>query len=353
MVRRTVVLVAALAAILLAPGSARPATGVGPNGATITVTTDRSGYISAPSTLDLSVTLASGDGNASVWVSTSTSRTASGAPAGKTVGSCASGSLHAAAEPGTYTCTVATILMRPGTTYHWWLAYTHTADGSLVGQSEVSGPFSFALQDPAASSAKRESVSTKTRESAALLPSQARFTGARSIKHATLTTIVAETMKAAGRRPRTLAVACWTRGDFAAVLAAVGQAPSRGFVDTTGMWFRSQPHWLHLSQEACARAQRLLDTKGTTWFDADGLVTPLHEAMHATGISNEAQANCLAVQLTPLAASFAGLPQVRARRLGALALAYTRETAPRDYWDAKRCRDGGAWDIDPHRANLR
>jgi hypothetical protein len=192
-----------------------------------------------------------------------------------------------------------------------------------------------------------------TMASAARLPSRSRFTGARSIKDTRLTSLVARTMRSAGYRPRTLAVACWTSRDFDAVLAAVGRPTEIGWSSTLGVWFPAQPHWLHLGREVCADAQRLLDTKAASGRNASGLAVVLHEALHAYGIRNEAEANCLAVQLTPTAARFAGLPRARARYLGSLALHYVRATAPQRYWNASRCRDGGAWDREPGRVNLR
>jgi hypothetical protein len=350
--RQALALTTLLTALLLVPVCAHAGSGVSPNGETLAVATDGSGYVGRPSSVNFTVTLDHGDSDPSVWVSTAAERTSSGTPVGTIVGSCGSGSLRAAPDPGTYTCTVSTILMRPATRYYWWLFYTATEEGGVVAHQAISGPFSFTLHAYSGDE-QQQLTSTKTMGSAALLPAQARFTGARSINDTALARIVANTMKATGRPPRRLSVVCWTRGDFSSVLAAVGRAASDGSTDTFGVWFASQPHRLHLTEEICADAQRLLDTKVASGRNAQGLVTLLHEAMHAYGIRNEAQANCLAVQLTPIAAGFAGLTTRRARYLGILALNYTRDHAPASYWDTTHCRDGGAWDTAPDQTNLR
>lgn len=73
----------------------------------------------------------------------------------------------------------------------------------------------------------------------------------------------------------------------------------------------------------------------------------------AYGIGNEAQPNCFAVRLVPVAARFVGLSPASGERLRRLALEVTRRTAPPGYWNASRCRDGGPWDLFPRAATLR
>jgi len=343
---RRAVLLALLALVLAGPRAAGAATGVRPVDETVPVTLDAAGYVASPESLDLVVALAAGDTAATVWVSTSPERTETGRPAGGAVGSCDASKLRPLDGAGTFACALGTLRLRPGTAYHWWLAYAG-ADGSPA----VAGPYRFVLADPSAPT--RPAPSTMTLASAARLPSRARFTGGRSIKDTRLTRIVAQTMRAKDYRPRTLAVACWTSRDFDAVLASAGRPSSTRRTTTLGFWFPVQPRWLHLGPDVCADAQRLLDTKAATGRNAAGLAVALHETMHAYGIRNEAQANCLAVQLIPTAGVFAGLPRARARYLGSLALRYVRATAPPRYWDYARCRDGGAWDIEPRRVNLR
>ena len=62
--------------------------------------------------------------------------------------------------------------------------------------------------------------------------------------------------------------------------------------------------------------------------------------------------NCYAVQLAPLAGGQLGMSDTRAGYLGRLALHYVRSRAPSGYWNAVRCRDGGAWDLLRGRTNL-
>jgi hypothetical protein len=73
----------------------------------------------------------------------------------------------------------------------------------------------------------------------------------------------------------------------------------------------------------------------------------MHEANHALGITNEAEANCLAAQDVWAILVRIGKSPRQADRGVSLALAYGRATAPPGYWDEMRCSAGGEWDIHP------
>jgi hypothetical protein len=90
---------------------------------------------------------------------------------------------------------------------------------------------------------------------------------------------------------------------------------------------------------------------------AYGLGTVLHERIHAQQIamkprSEEAQTECYAVQLVYGFARELNFTPAKALRLEQLAVRKSRALAPRDYWDARKCRDGGQWDLYPEFRNL-
>jgi hypothetical protein len=186
-----------------------------------------------------------------------------------------------------------------------------------------------------------KSSSEEAIAAAPTLPSRTRFTGERSIKNTRLTQLVYKTLKAVARTPRLLAVACWTNDDF----DVISGGSVNGDNIKLAFWIRRQPRWLHISGRACRDFQQLLDTQSPTGRRASSVVTALHEATHAYGIEREAQANCYAVQLVPLAGRNLGMTQAQADYLGKLALNYTRRTAPKDYWDTANCRSSGKWDL--------
>ena len=98
--------------------------------------------------------------------------------------------------------------------------------------------------------------------------------------------------------------------------------------------------------------QGLLSSKQPNARRAGALSTVIHETLHAYGVVNEAETNCVAVQLVPLFGRNLGLSVKRADYLGTLARNYVRKYAPRGYWNGARCRDGGPWDLLPSTRNL-
>lgn len=365
MTRRVVALVAVLAG-LATPSIAEAGYGVQPDGQTIQVSLDSSGYIAAPSSLEILVFLDSQDTDYYVWVSDSPLIGTYGTPVGRSVGSCLPTSFRAWVEAGKFTCSVSTILLRAGATYYWWLDYRRREPGLTYPQDRISGPFAFTLQvaasqpvaqpvpptsAPASPTVPAAPVSSKTWLSAATLPSETYFDGTRSVKHTDLTTVVYQTMKALGV-PRTLAIACWNSADYEGVAASVDIPTHTASTRVYGFWLGRQPRWLHLAPFVCGPIQDLLDTAIPNASRANMLTVALHETLHAYGLKNEAQTNCLAVQLVPLAAHFIGLTETRGRYLERLAVNITRRNAPPGYWNHARCRDGGAWDIAFGRRNL-
>jgi hypothetical protein len=357
--RRTLVCISAVGALaLLAAGHASAGYGVGPNGQTFTVTADTVGYVKTPASLDLVVYLDAGDSSPSVWVSDSPAIGPSGAPSGRSVGSCSSGSLLPFGEANKWVCRVSTSQLQPGHTYYWWLAFVRQDPGTPAPTDHVSGPFSFSLVQqatppppPPPVEDPQTPVSTKTIAAAATLPSSTVFNGRRSVKHVTLTRLVYRTMKKLGY-PRQLAFACWNRADWLSVLAAEGTEPRRGKSELLGFWLGRQPRWLHLAPGICTDVQGLLSSKQPNARRAGALSTVIHETLHAYGVGNEAQTNCMAVQLVPVFGWNLGLSAKRADYLGTLARNYVRKFAPVGYWNSGSCRDDGPWDLFPTFRNL-
>jgi hypothetical protein len=189
---------------------------------------------------------------------------------------------------------------------------------------------------------------SRTYLAAANIPSSDYYDGLHSVKLVPLTAALYTTMKETTGAPRLLAVACWSKADWPAVAGA--SEDGRSVLE--GFWESSQPRWLHLSPHVCERIQRVINGEPLTGARAYGLVTAIHETLHAYGVKNEAQANCYAVQITPRLARKLGVVLSRIGDLGRLARNFTRRTAPAGYWNAFNCRDGGSWDLYPGLKNL-
>jgi hypothetical protein len=98
--------------------------------------------------------------------------------------------------------------------------------------------------------------------------------------------------------------------------------------------------------------QGLLSSRKPNARRAGALTTVIHETLHAYGFRNEAETNCVSVQLVPFFGLNLGLNVARADYLGTLARNYVRRRAPAGYWNKSHCRDGGAWDLFPSSRNL-
>jgi hypothetical protein len=162
-------------------------------------------------------------------------------------------------EPNKYTCQPAfytpsyTSALPPGT-YHWWL--------------------SFWRRDPA-----------HTVEDATLLPASAHFTG-KSVKQTRLSQAAYQLSKAL-RRPRSVAVACWSDADWAGIS---GDNPESDY-STLGFWRPQMPHWVNLSPRICRAMETLLYHRPQypNAITANAVDTLTHEMLRALGIRNEAQ----------------------------------------------------------------
>lgn len=309
------------------------------------------------------VYLDGGDSMAAVHVAASPAMSSSGEPVDG-LGSCRPTTPFG--EPNKFTCQVDSYAagpaggLKPGV-YYWWMSSWRVDPDNPAGRAQVSGPFRFVVgQSPSATksssgrarsgAAAGTARSTRTFASAAMLPTSDRYDGD-SVKSAKITSMVYATLKRM-RVPRTLAVACWSSRDWSTVSASAKVAPEDGSTTTLGFNLGKQPRWLHLSPEVCRRIQELIDTRAPTGRRAAGISAALHEALHSLGLDNEAQTNCFAVQLVPVAAGVLGFGEATLRYLGTLGVRYTRERAPRGYWNRSLCRDGGRWDLDKSVPNL-
>jgi hypothetical protein len=187
-------------------------------------------------------------------------------------------------------------------------------------------------------------------EDAATLPKRERYTGA-SIRHARLAAAIYRTMKVAGGG-RQLQVACWSRVDWPSVVASMGGTVSTHRAVLAGFWHPRQPRFLHLSPKACEDIRALVATRKSNGQRAAAAAVALHETTHMYGVRNEAQANCYGVQLVYYLARELRFSRSAAIRLERLGVRKIRSAAPRGYWDATRCHDGGEWDLDDATRNL-
>ena len=194
-------------------------------------------------------------------------------------------------------------------------------------------------------------ISTKTIASAPMLPTRAYYNG-RSINDSTLASLIYRTTEKL-HDARKLAVVCWSTADWKSVVTNEHMAATDGENVLLGVWQSQHPRWFHLSPYICQQVQALLNTAQPNGRRAGALTTVIHETMHAFGVKNEAETNCLAVQLVPVfATNINGMTRAKATYLGTLARTFTRKTAPAGYWNASNCTDGGKWDLLPGQRNL-
>jgi hypothetical protein len=139
---------------------------------------------------------------------------------------------------------------------------------------------------------------------------------------------------------RQLNVVCWSKVDWTSV-----SGKNRAGEVTEGFWRSEQPRYIHLSPDTCSNLQALIDSRRINGNRAFATVTIMHETAHLYGVTSEAHANCDGVQLARYFALELRFSEGQALRIERLAVRRTRATAPRGYWDAQRCRDGGAWDL--------
>jgi len=183
------------------------------------------------------------------------------------------------------------------------------------------------------------------------LPNMTRFDGHHSINDTVLSRLIYDTISPLGKA-RPVNVACWDSQDWDNIAGRTGAAHDAqgGFV--AGLYLPSMPDWIHLAPATCTNVQALIGSRKASPAQAAALTAMIHEAVHAQGVTNEAQTNCVAVQLVPLFARALGYNRTRTIGLSRLALDVVRAHASTGYWDAARCQDGGAWDLDPMDPNL-
>jgi hypothetical protein len=390
---------AGIAAIIVAAiafsvaGFATAATPVSPRNHPILVEDDPySGEITSPSSITFTVSFdgtevgGGGYGFGTVWLSTSPQSDGSGRPTVDPVDGCemfwSSGSSQSS-------CSAPTYGLDWGVHYYWWLTWQNGSFGDPTAKVMTTAPATFSLEAERSSpqtlpvipaypttptqpvipkyptvptqpalpkypTVPTQPVGPKARSLTTIstLPSDTRFTGERSIKQTVLSDLVYKTIERLGSS-KLLNVACWTNRDWENVVEQTGSTSTDGQGDVLlGFFLPSMPRWIDLSPMTCTDLQGLIDSGQANGRRAGALTTLVHEAIHAHGVKNEAETNCLAVQLVPAFAQDLGFDRGHILTLSRLALHYVRAHAPRGYWDATRCRDGGGWDIDPAHANL-
>lgn len=145
---------------------------------------------------------------------------------------------------------------------------------------------------------------------------------------------------------RDVGVSCpgfWTR--------LVEITPNAGWVDF-GADGRPDPV-ANLSSKTCERLERFARSDGTAPIDegtAMALVTLAHESFHLAGVTNEAEAQCYAIQMTEFTTERLGGSVRNARAAALWALSASPSVLPAEYWDPIRCRDAGPWDLRPDSA---
>jgi len=234
-------------------------------------------------------------------------------------------------QAGTSSCAVpASAGLRPGSTYHWWLAVSQ--DGSVW----VWPARSFTVRS-----------ATHSLSYAPYLPSSAHFTG-RSVKQTRLSKAAYGLSKLIGA-PKTIAVACWGTADWRAIS---GDNPEN-FYSVLGFWAPAMPHWLQLSPRICDAMETLVYKRPryANRFTANAVDTLTHEMIHALGLRNEAATECYAMQLSWVSAENLGVPASYAYSLSRLTLA-NYGFHPPSYVNRADCREDGAWDLFKGRPSL-
>jgi len=270
------------------------------------------------------------------YASDSSDRLSDGSPAGLTAFSCSS----TADTESNYTCQPddASELL-PGETYYWWALIT------VDGTSWIYGPQSFTVKvTPATGGGGSGGATTgaHTISDANLLPRSTHFNG-RSVDQTRLAAASYWITKVAGR-PTTLGVACWNATDWPGISGDSGD----GYYSLLGFYSPLMPHWIHLSPNVCRGIETLLYHRPLypNRILANAVDTVTHEMIHALGIRNEAMTECYAMQVSVVMALRLGVPATYAYQLAHLNLINYYLHPPR-YIDTGRCREGGAWDLQP------
>ena len=142
--------------------------------------------------------------------------------------------------------------------------------------------------------------------------------------------------------PRRVAVACWSDRDWPTV------SESAEHHNLLGFWAPLQPRWLHLAPQTCRAMETLLTSRPQypNVITANALDTVAHEMIHAMGIRDERLTECFAMQTADVLGWHLGIRGQYLRGLSRLFLA-AYKFLPARYRDPVRCREAGAWDLEP------
>jgi hypothetical protein len=146
-------------------------------------------------------------------------------------------------------------------------------------------------------------------------------------------------------------VYCWSQADWSTRLAE--RAARWPHADPLGPW-RAFAQWtprsVHLSPEICAQLARVVAERDPVWKarSVDALAWSVHalahESVHASGIPNEALAECYGLQATAEVATRLGRTRDEGRYLAAVYWKHWYVWAAHRYHSAE-CRDGGRLDV--------
>lgn len=150
-------------------------------------------------------------------------------------------------------------------------------------------------------------------------------------------------------------VNCWSRADWARLHSEWNQyEPGGGGLTAVLGYVRpDEPGFIQLAPDVCARLdllayQRKTPRNRTIMRQVAFAVSTLaHEAMHVRGLEDEAETQCVAMQLTEVVTQSLGVGGSYGFRLGQVLWAFYRyELMPEGYW-TPLCYDGGSLDIYP------
>lgn len=276
-----------------------------------------------------------------IYASDSSSRLNDGKPAGLTAFSCSG----TAPTENNYTCQPQTTYdLTPGQTYYWWAIIIVDGTRWIYGQQTFT-----VVPTPSGGGGGSSGGSSgaHTIADAALLQRSTHFSGT-SVMQSRLSAASYAITKGAGA-PKTIAVACWNETDWPGVSGDSGD----GVYSTYGLYLPAMPHWIHLAPAVCRGIETLLYHRppSPNRNIANAVDTVTHEMIHAMGISNEARTECLAMQVSPLMAYELGVPAHYATELARIQLGNYFQHPPQ-YVDTVRCREGGAWDLQPQSPSL-
>lgn len=274
-----------------------------------------------------------------IYAASSSARLSDGTPAGLAAFSC-SGTADTDSD---YTCVPDNAYeLQPGQTYYWWAIIT------VDGTSWIYGPQTFTVHAPGGgggggSGGSGGNNGAHSITDANQLPRSTHFSG-RSVDQTRLAAASYWITKAVGV-PKTLGVACWNSVDW----PGISGDPGDTYYSTLGFYSPLMPHWIHLSPTVCRGIETLLYHRPQypNRIVANAVDTVTHEMIHAIGIRNEAETECFAMQLTIVMALRLGVPVNYSQQLARLTLD-NYPLHPPQYVDTNRCRENGAWDLQPN-----